>query len=123
MTGLIWLIQLVHYPSFHFISTENFKRFQEFHMRRISFIVIPVMLVEITTAIILFNNDSSFYLLLNLLLNTLTFASTYLLSVPIHNKLTQGKDINMIKKLIFTNWPRTVFWSLRSLLLILTIWV
>ncbi len=27
MTGLIWMVQLVHYPSFHFVSEENLPAF------------------------------------------------------------------------------------------------
>ena len=53
MVGIIWVIQLLHYPSFHFINEMKYVEFQHFHMTRISFIVIPVMFLELTSALLL----------------------------------------------------------------------
>ena len=53
MVGVIWVIQLVHYPSFHFIDKNIYAAFQKFHMNKISIIVLPVMMVEIITGLIL----------------------------------------------------------------------
>ena len=44
MTGLIWTIQLVHYPFFHRLEKENFNEHMDEHRKKISFIVLPVML-------------------------------------------------------------------------------
>ena len=30
MVGVIWVIQLVHYPSFHFIELKQYTTFQRF---------------------------------------------------------------------------------------------
>ncbi|WP_375560093.1 hypothetical protein ACE193_20605 [Bernardetia sp. OM2101] len=41
--------------------------------------------------------------------------------VPLHGKLgdiTKGYDLEIIKKLVFRNWFRTVFWSLRLAILV-----
>lgn len=35
LCGLIWVIQLVHYPSFHFVEDSRFIDFQAFHTQRI----------------------------------------------------------------------------------------
>ena len=40
MVGVIWVIQLVHYPSFHFVELKQYTTFQRFHMARISYVVI-----------------------------------------------------------------------------------
>ena len=53
LTGVIWTIQLVHYPSFHFIDKLSFTNFHNFHERRISIIVMPLMLIELITSIAL----------------------------------------------------------------------
>ena len=53
MVGVIWVIQLLHYPSFHFINDQKYIEFQHFHMQRISFIVVPVMLIELASALLL----------------------------------------------------------------------
>ena len=52
MVGVIWVIQLVHYPSFHFIELKQYTTFQRFHMSRISYVVIPAMLTELFTLIL-----------------------------------------------------------------------
>ena len=43
MTGLIWLVQIVHYPLFTFVDKSNYNSFQNAHMLRIGILVIPVM--------------------------------------------------------------------------------
>jgi hypothetical protein len=42
--------------------------------------------------------------------------STALLQVPCHNRLMEGFDEVIYRKLVNTNWIRTVFWSARGLL-------
>lgn len=108
---LIWIIQVLHYPSFRFIAKEQFIQFEEFHTRRISYIVIPLMLLEI---IFLFLN---FRLLLFFIVG-LIWLSTFLLQVPCHRKLSKGFDLNVIEKLIMTNWTRTSLWSLKLVILL-----
>ena len=69
LTGVIWTIQIVHYPSFHYIDKLSFTNFHHFHERRISIIVMPLMLIELTTSTVLYiNNMSSIVFALNLLI-------------------------------------------------------
>ena len=58
MVGVIWVIQLVHYPSFHFIDKDIYDSFQKFHMNKISIIVIPVMILELATGFLLLIGNS-----------------------------------------------------------------
>jgi len=111
MTGLIWVIQLVHYPSFKYVSDAEFAEFAKFHASRISYLVIPLMIGELTTAFFLLNHSWGAY---NLFSIVLIWLSTFFLSVPCHNKLQQGKDDLQINRLVLSNWPRTVLWSTRS---------
>ena len=112
MTGVIWVIQLVHYPSFKFVTEDKFADFAKFHASRISWIVLPLMLIEISTAFFLLSVYQ--WGIYNLLSVVLIWLSTFFLSVPCHNKLQQGKDNVEIKRLVLTNWPRTIIWSFRS---------
>lgn len=119
MTGLIWVIQLVHYPSFSFVKNNLSVEFNQFHQFKITFIVMPVMLIELVCAIAWYIDSSyNVLLLVNLGLLALIWLSTFLLSVPIHARLTSDFSQELIDKLIKTNWPRTVLWSIRSLILI-----
>jgi hypothetical protein len=115
MTGLIWMVQLVHYPSFHFVGTENFVDFQKHHVNSIDKIVIPVMVAEITSSFglawidgWLSLNAAGFYLVI------LIWTATGLFSVPAHSKIEAGKDDGAISKLVYTNWIRTILWTVKS---------
>ena len=120
LTGVIWTIQLVHYPSFHFIDKLSFTNFHNFHERRISIIVMPLMLIELITSIVLFiNNIWSIIFALNLLIVILILCSTFFIQVPIHSILSKKKDKDMIEKLVNTNWIRTFLWSIRMLLIMI----
>ena len=119
LTGVIWTIQIVHYPSFHYIDKLSFTNFHHFHERRISIIVMPLMLIELTTSTVLYiNNMSSIVFALNLLIVVLIWCSTFFIQVPIHSILSQKKDKKLIEKVMNTNWIRTFLWSMRMLLII-----
>jgi hypothetical protein len=53
---------------------------------------------------------------MNLALVLATWLSTVVLSVPLHNGLSEVRDSALIARLVATNWPRTILWSLRSIL-------
>lgn len=117
MTGLIWQVQLVHYPAFRFVDEDNFNAFHHFHNHRISLIVIPVMLTELTTSGILWWAYGAFSLHgLGFYLVILIWISTAAFSVPNHAKLSSGKDEKVIKKLVYTNRARTLFWTVKAIL-------
>lgn len=120
LTGLIWIIQLVHYPSFQWVDKNKTNSFINFHTKRISFIVIPIMLLELISGIFLletFSNTKYLYFFsINLISLVAIWISTFVLSVPCHKKLIFYFEIKTIKRLVKTNWPRTLLWSLRSIL-------
>ena len=118
MVGVIWVIQLLHYPSFHFINDQKYIEFQHFHMQRISFIVIPVMLIELASALSLayFFRFSLTIILLALLLGI--WAITFIFFTNMHQKLTNGYDPSIVDKLVKINWSRTALWSLRLIILL-----
>lgn len=118
MTGLIWLIQLVHYPTFKYVDKNNFTDFSDFHTKQITKIVLPAMLLEIATSAVLIYLNFNILFVINFILNSIIFITTFFLSVPKHEKLKIEKNKFIINSLILTNWPRTLIWSLRSLILI-----
>ncbi|MCC6137729.1 MAG: hypothetical protein IT287_03800 [Bdellovibrionaceae bacterium] len=120
MTGLIWLVQLVHYPAFAQIGDKDFLSFHMQHSQRITYIVGPTMLIELVTAVLLLlpKSESKFFWF-NLTGVVLIWMSTALLSIPLHNTLATGKDLLIINKLVLTNWPRTILWSVRLCALIM----
>ena len=118
MVGVIWVIQLLHYPSFHFIDDQKYIEFQHFHMQRISFIVIPAMLIELASALLLayFFRSSLTIILLALLIGV--WAVTFIFFTDMHQKLTNGYNQSIVDRLIQINWSRTILWSLRLIILL-----
>lgn len=117
MTGVIWVIQILHYPAFADIKDERFQIFHHQHSQRITWIVAPVMTLELISAIALVWITPNGFWVANLAGVLAIWASTAFLSVPLHNKLSAGKNLLLIEKLVRTNWPRTLLWTVRMLLL------
>lgn len=119
MTGVIWVIQIVHYPSFHFIEKELYTAFQKFHMNKISIIVIPIMLAELITGMMLFLDKSSKspFLIISFVILVLIWLITGVFFSKAHNELIAGYQELVVNQLVAMNWIRTLLWTLRLLLL------
>ncbi len=117
MIGLIWVVQLVHYPSFHFVDRNRYELFQDFHMRNISWIVFPIMSVELITGILLIQSPvfghSNKLFFISMILLALIWFLTATLFISIHKNLSNGYNKNIIYRLVNLNWLRTILWSLR----------
>ena len=50
MVGLIWMVQIVHYPLFGKVGPDQFVGYQISHQSLTTLVVGPPMLVEIVTA-------------------------------------------------------------------------
>ena len=122
MTGLIWLIQCVHYPLFAQVGAEAFQDYHVRHTQWITPIVGPLMLIELGTALWLTQTPPSvlpvWQIWTGLGLVIVIWASTALLQIPLHNSLGRGLDLEAIEKLVSGNWVRTVAWSMRSILVL-----
>ena len=119
IVGVIWVIQLVHYPSFHFIELKQYTTFQRFHMSRISFVVIPAMLTELFTLILIIISMDQVdpFIFTSALLLTVIWLMTAVFFSGVHQKLTLGYDQVVVEKLVKLNWGRTLLWTLRLLLI------
>ena len=118
MVGLIWLIQMVHYPLFGYVGTTEFGTFHEKHKILITPVVGIVMIAElVTTVIIMFQTPlgiPNWMGILGIMLLGVIWFSTLFLQIPYHNKLNTKFDESVLKMLIKTNWIRTICWSLRG---------
>jgi hypothetical protein len=121
MTGVIWLIQLIHYPCFAWIETERFAQFHRRHTTAMGAIVGPVMVLEMVSAVglVWLSAENQWFWRANLVGVLALWGATFLLSVPLHNELERGKNLVAIRKLVSTNWTRTALWSARTMALVL----
>ena len=118
MVGIIWVIQLLHYPAFNFIKESDYVEFQHFHMQRISFIVVPVMILELFSAFMLVYYVRSNLLILCLIILLFIWLITFVFFTKLHQSLLDGYDKKIVDKLVKINWSRTILWSLRLIILI-----
>ncbi len=114
--GLIWCVQLVHYPFFLRTDKINFISHIGFHKYRISIIVIPLMTIELATSGILAFQSQQFtgWNLFGFVVVILIWLVTFFVQVPLHDQLSNGYDESTVQKLIKTNWIRTILWSTKS---------
>jgi len=125
MTGVIWLVQCVNYPLAKFIGHGEFTQYQNAHIKAITPVVAPFMILELATSAYLISlvpYDCAPCALANNLIiafaiNLLIWLMTVLFSVPLHQKLKNGWNEKLHKKLVLTNWIRTLSWSARAVLL------
>ena len=110
LTGLIWLVQVLVYPNFCLVGKIEFKNFHEFHLNRITWVVAPVMGLELLSGILLFVKDHSAFYLCNAFSIVVLWILTGLVNVPSHNYLLHEEEITK-RRLIVSNWPRTVLWT------------
>ena len=118
MVGIIWVIQLLHYPAFHFIKEIDYVEFQHFHMQRISFIVVPAMILELLSAFMLVYYIRSNLLTVCLIILLVIWLITFVFFTKLHQSLLDGYDKKIVDKLVKINWSRTILWSLRLIILI-----
>ena len=118
LVGVILMTQILSYPLLLKLSISNFYNYYNSYTKRISFIVIPLMIIEVLLSIILNIILNNFYLFASNILLFVVWGSTFFIQVPIHNKLSSNHSYVLINKLIYTNWIRTIAWICKLIILI-----
>ena len=122
LVGLIWCVQIVHYPLMNGVAHERFAEFHRRHTLRIGWIVIAPMVVELTTACLLVvavpAGVRRALPVTGLALAAIVWLSTFLVQVPQHRRLARGFEAAAHRALVRGNWLRTVAWSMRAALAI-----
>jgi hypothetical protein len=115
MLAIIWFVQLVHYPQFKYVDATQIETLHEDNQKKTTYIVLPTMFLELITAILLvyFNPTPFFYANLGMLIAI--WLSTFFIQVPLHGQLLTQLNVDVINKLVLTNWLRTALWSARSI--------
>jgi hypothetical protein len=118
MFGVIWFVQVVHYPLFAAVGRPEFAEYEAQHVRRTGWVVGPLMAIEVLAAIaILFFARDEVGLalpLVGLALLLAIHACTAFFAVPAHRRLEEGFDDATQRRLVATNWLRTAGWTARS---------
>lgn len=126
MTGIIWFVQIVHYPLFGKVGEACYRDYHTHHARLTGWVVAVPMLLELGTAGLLAANPpigiSSIQAVIGLVLVILLWVSTAFVQVPRHGILGNGYDADAHRTLVISNWFRTILWTLRSCLVCFMLW-
>ncbi len=123
MTGLIWFVQVVHYPLFDRVEEIAFSRYHSDHTRTTTYVVLIPMILELITSGLLVGRPptgtdpglawAGFGLALA------SWALTFFLSVPAHNRLAVGFDLSTHRRLVRTNMLRVLSWSAHAVVVLI----
>jgi hypothetical protein len=113
LAGLVWVVQLVVYPSFRLIgSGPSWPAFHAAHTRAVALAVGPPWAVQgLTVSVLLVRDSPSPLLLLTGALALTTVVVTIAVSVPLHTRLSEAYDDAVARRLVSTNWLRTAAWT------------
>ncbi len=116
MLGVIWFVQIVHYPLFTKVGERGFAGYERQHTRRTGWVLALPMLTELVSAVILAWRLEGTLAWFGLAVLGLIWASTGLWQVPAHRRLEGGFDVVIHRRLVQTNWVRTIAWSARAII-------
>ena len=118
MTGVIWFVQWVHYPLLATVPIDRAVETAVEHQRRTGQVLaLPMAAEGATTLWLLFSRPDAVSLALPWLgavLLAVALGSTVFLSVPLHSKMATNPTVEVGRRLVVTNWPRTIAWSARA---------
>ena len=121
MVGLIWMVQVVHYPLFALVGPQHYVEFQRRHQNLTTFVVGPPMLIEAFTSVFMLwyppNGVNLAWVWSGIVLLAVIWFSTAVIQVPCHHQLTTGFEPATHQRLVRSNWIRTVAWTARGGLL------
>lgn len=118
MVGVIWFVQVVHYPLLSVVPVESASGVAVEHQKRTGWVVMAPMAVEGVTTLLLLAmvpvGVAWFVPWLAGIPLAVALGATVLLSVPRHARMAASPDAQVGHELVATNWVRTVAWSVRG---------
>jgi hypothetical protein len=125
LTGLIWTVQVVHYPLFALVGRDGFVAYEEAHSSRITAVLaLPWLAQGVTTAWLLLAPPPGaprWLVWAAAVLAAIPVVVTVAASIPAHQRLGRGFDERAHATLVRTNWLRTVAWSVHSVVALLLV--
>lgn len=120
LLGMLWFMQLVHYPLFRRIK-ENFVKYEREHIKRILSLLMPLSIIDLALNVMLvISLERGRYIFLisfALAMNIITWLSALFFQVEQHHALSEHFSKNMVHKLVKTNWISTIAWSIKAALI------
>lgn len=113
LTVLIWMVQLVVYPSFLHYSKSDLVRWHHQYTGRIAYLVIPLMVVQLVVTGWQLFYASSIYSAISFSVVIFLWGFTFTHFAPLHGTISASNHTSdTLKKLVDRNWIRTGLWSI-----------
>jgi predicted outer membrane lipoprotein len=120
MVGVIWFVQVVHYPLLSVVPVQSAASVAVEHQRRTGWVVgAPMALEGVTTLALLVMVPEGVAWFVPWLAGiplAVALGATIFLSVPRHERMAREPDAQVGKELVSTNWVRTIAWTVRGLI-------
>ena len=130
MTGLIWFVQAVHYPLMAKVPGAALGEYERGHMARTTPLVAAAMGVELVTAAWLvfdpppgLGDRGRALIWLGAGMLGIIWGSTWGVQVPLHDRIAKGGGAPVVRRLVLTNWARTVAWTVRGVAAVALLWL
>lgn len=118
MAGIVWFVQIVHYPLFALIPGEALRPYASANVRVTATLAVPVMAAEMAAAALIAHRGSvpTAEAAIGLGLLALAWLSTACVQLPLHRRIIAGDGAAALALLVRTNWIRTLTWTARAVL-------
>ena len=119
MVGVVWFVQVVHYPLFEKVGRESFLAYHAGHSSRTSLVVVVPMIVELVSSIWLAidpplsasGNPLTGLAVAGAVLAAVTWILTFAGAVPAHSRMEAGFDPSAHRSLMRSHLARTLVWT------------
>ncbi|MFT6165867.1 MAG: hypothetical protein ACJASF_000550 [Vicingaceae bacterium] len=109
---LIWMVQLIIYPSFLYFSDKDLMKWHVPYTKRVTFIVAPIMFIQSGIIAYQIFNKFNWLHLLSSIICGLLWLLTFFEAVPLHQKIDLGKEVKLAAlMLVQINKKRTALWT------------
>lgn len=115
MAGILWVVQLAVYPLFGTVGRADFAGYHRRYTTGIGYVVGPLMAIEVlTAAALLWQGFRPVPFVASLALLAVNWVSTAAVQVPLHHRLARGYELPAHRRLVRSNWVRTIAWTARA---------
>ena len=119
---LIWMVQLIIYPSFKYHNQESLIKWHAKYTVRIAGIVIPLMFGQLILYLYLVFTQPDASIYIRTVLTISAWIGTFGIFVPLHNTINNRKSTEKtLNQLVSKNWIRTVIWTLLFIINLITV--
>jgi len=112
---LIWIVQLIIYPSFLYYDSNSLGKWHKIYTGRITVIVAPLMIAQIALAayLLVIKGDFAIFEIIALVFISVNWLITMFVFIPLHEQIDTDSDDRKVQlRLVYFNWWRVLLFCL-----------